>query len=86
MGEMTLKINLYELTVPFECCILGTGRMETWGNSLRFSNRECVKWVKKIVSSSNLLLLRREIFLCGDVLKGQHGMLMKWENFDAFLS
>jgi hypothetical protein len=38
---------------------------------------------KKIVSSSNLLLLRWEIFLCGDVLKGQHVMLI---NFGAFLS
>jgi hypothetical protein len=41
---------------------------------------------KKIVSSSNLLPLRQEIFLCGDVLKGQHVMLIKWENFGAFLS
>jgi hypothetical protein len=41
---------------------------------------------KKIVSSSNLLLLRLEIFLCGDVLKGQRVMLIKWENFGAFLS
>jgi hypothetical protein len=41
---------------------------------------------KKIVSSSNLLLLRQEIFLCGDVLKGQRIMLIKWENFGAFLS
>jgi hypothetical protein len=41
---------------------------------------------KKIVSSSTLLLLRQEIFLCGDVLKGQHVMLIKWENFGAFLS
>jgi hypothetical protein len=41
---------------------------------------------KKIVSSSNLLLLGGEIFLCRDVLKGQHVMLIKWENFGAFLS
>jgi hypothetical protein len=41
---------------------------------------------KKIVSSSNLLLLRQEISLCGDVLKGQRVMLIKWENFGAFLS
>jgi hypothetical protein len=41
---------------------------------------------KKIVLLSNSLLLRREIFLCGDVLKGQHVMLIKWENFGAFLS
>jgi hypothetical protein len=39
---------------------------------------------KKIVSSSNLLLLRWEIFLCWDVLKGQCVMLIKWENFGAF--
>jgi hypothetical protein len=41
---------------------------------------------KKIVLSLNLLLLRQEIFLCGDVFKGQHVMLIKWENFGAFLS
>jgi hypothetical protein len=40
---------------------------------------------KKMVLSSNLLLLTWEIFLCGDVLKGQHVMLIKWENFGAFL-
>jgi hypothetical protein len=40
---------------------------------------------KKIVSS-NLLILRRDIALCGDVLKGQHVMLIKWENFGSFLS
>jgi hypothetical protein len=41
---------------------------------------------KKIVSLSNLLLLKREIFLCGDVFKGQHVVLIKWVNFGAFLS
>jgi hypothetical protein len=41
---------------------------------------------KKIVLSSNLLLLRQEIFLCGVVLKGQHVMLIRWVNFGAFLS
>jgi hypothetical protein len=41
---------------------------------------------KKIVSSSNLLLLRLEISLCGDVLKGQRVILIKWEDFGAFLS
>jgi hypothetical protein len=39
---------------------------------------------KKIVLSSNLLLLRWEISLRGDVLKGQHLMFIKWENFGAF--
>ena len=33
-----------------------------------------------------MLLLRREIFLCGDVLKVQRVMLIKWANFVAFLS
>jgi hypothetical protein len=41
---------------------------------------------KNIVSSLDLLLLRWEIFLCGDVLKGQHVILMKWDNFGVFLS
>jgi hypothetical protein len=41
---------------------------------------------KKIVLSSNLLLFRQEISLCGDVLKGQHVLLIKWENFGAFYS
>jgi hypothetical protein len=39
---------------------------------------------KKIVSSSNLLFLGPEIFLCMDVLKGQHVTLIKWKNFGAF--
>jgi hypothetical protein len=39
---------------------------------------------KEVVSSSNLLLLRQEIFLCRDVLKGQSVMLIKWENSGAF--
>jgi hypothetical protein len=41
---------------------------------------------KKTVLSSNLLILWQEISLCGDVLKGQHVMLIKLENFGAFLS
>jgi hypothetical protein len=47
MADMTLEINLYELTAPFECCVLETERMETRGNSLRFWNKKCIKWVKK---------------------------------------
>jgi hypothetical protein len=39
---------------------------------------------KKIVLSSNLLLLRCEIFLCRDISKRQCVMLIKWENFGAF--
>jgi hypothetical protein len=41
---------------------------------------------KKIMPLSNLLLLWWEIFLCRDALKGQRVMLIKWENFGAFLS
>ena len=60
--------------------------METWGNCLRFLYRKCIKQVKKLFCHQLLLLLRREIFLCGDILKVQHVMLIKWENFGAFLS
>jgi hypothetical protein len=35
-GGNTLEINLYELTAPFECCVLEMEQLETWGNSLRF--------------------------------------------------
>jgi hypothetical protein len=84
--KMTLDSILYELTVLFERCILETERMETWGNSLRFWNRKCIEMGKKIVSSSILLLLRQEIFLCRDILTGQHTMLIKRENFGPFLS
>jgi hypothetical protein len=38
---------------PFERCVLETERMETRGNSLRFSNRKYIKRVEK--------LFRREI-------------------------
>jgi hypothetical protein len=61
-------------------------KQNKWKLGERFWNRKCIKLVKKIVSSSNWLLLRWEIFLCRDVLKGQHVMLIKWENFGAFLS
>jgi hypothetical protein len=47
-AEMTLEINLYELTAPFEHCVLETEQMETQGNSFRFWNRKCIKWVKKL--------------------------------------
>jgi hypothetical protein len=85
VAEMTLAINLYELTAPFENCILETEQMETRGNSLRFWNRKYIKWVEKCFVD-NLLFVRREISLCGDVLKGQCEMLIQWENFGAFLS
>jgi hypothetical protein len=83
---MALEINLYEPTVSFERCIVEREQMETRGNYLRFRYRKCINWVKKKVLSSNLSLLRREIFLCGDVLKLQCVMFIKWENFVAFSS
>jgi hypothetical protein len=46
--EMTLEIKLYELTTPFECCILEAEQMETWGSCLRFWYRKCIKWAKKL--------------------------------------
>jgi hypothetical protein len=60
--------------------------METQGNCLRFWYRKCITHVKKLFCSQLLLLIRREIFLCGDVLNVQHVTLIKWENFGAFLS
>jgi hypothetical protein len=86
LAEMALEINLYELTAPFERCILETERMEAWGNCLRFLYRKYVKRAKKIFRCEPLLLLRQEIFLCGDVFEVQCVMLIKWENFGAFLS
>jgi hypothetical protein len=41
---------------------------------------------KKFFHRQLLLLCRHEIFLCGVVLKVQRVMLIKWENFGAFLS
>jgi hypothetical protein len=43
-------------------------------------------WVKKLFHRQLLLLLRQEIFVYGNVLKVQCVMLIKWENFGAFLS
>jgi hypothetical protein len=51
VAEITLEINLYELTVPSECCASETESMETRRNSLRFWNRKCNKWVKKLFYS-----------------------------------
>jgi hypothetical protein len=48
LAEMTLEINLYELNMPFQCCVLETEQMATQGNSLTFWNRKCIKWVKKL--------------------------------------
>jgi hypothetical protein len=54
------------------------------GESLKILKQNVLNG-QKIVLSSNLLLLREEISLCGDVLKGQCVMLIKWENFGTFL-
>jgi hypothetical protein len=54
------------------------------GKFFKILKQKIIKWVKKIVSLSNLLLHRRKIFLCRDVLKGQYVMLIKWENSGAF--
>jgi hypothetical protein len=35
LAKMTLEINLYELTAPFERCILEAERMETWGKLIK---------------------------------------------------
>jgi hypothetical protein len=48
MAEMTLEINLYEQTAPFERCVMETEQLETQGNSLRFWNRKYIKWAKKL--------------------------------------
>jgi hypothetical protein len=64
----------------------GNGTSGNLGKFFKILKQKMYEMGKKIVSSSNLLLLRWEIFLFGDVLKGQHVMLSKWENFGAFLS
>jgi hypothetical protein len=65
MGEMTLEINLCEVTAPFECCILETEWMETWGNSLRFRNRKCIKCVKKFFHHQICYFLGRKFSYAG---------------------
>jgi hypothetical protein len=61
----------------------------TNGNLGKFCNilkQKMYEMGKKKFSSSNLLLLGREISLCWNVLKGQRVILIRWENFGAFLS
>jgi hypothetical protein len=70
VGELTLEINLYELTTPFECCVLETERMETWGNSLRFWNRKSIKWVKKLFCHEICYFLGRKFSYAGIYWKG----------------
>jgi hypothetical protein len=59
--------------------------METRGTRLRFKF-----WILdldlNLFRHQLLLLLRWETFFCRDVLKVQRVMLIKWENFGAFLS
>jgi hypothetical protein len=63
-------------------------KLNEWklGKFFKVLQQKMYQMGKKIVLSSNLLLLRQEISLCRDILKGQHVMLIKWENFGAFLS
>jgi hypothetical protein len=57
--------NVVEVTLPFECCIFETERMETWGNSLRFWNRKCIKWVKKLFCQEICYFLGRKFSCAG---------------------
>jgi hypothetical protein len=66
--------------------VLETEQMETQGNCFRFCNRKCIKWVKKVFHCQSCYLLGSKFYLCGDILKGQCAMLIKWENFCAFFS
>jgi hypothetical protein len=66
--------------------VLGNRTNGNSGKFFRILKETLYLMAKEIISSSNLLLLRREISLCGDVLKGQRVMLIKWENFGAILS
>jgi hypothetical protein len=64
----------------------GNGMNGNLGKFFKVLKQEICSMGKKIVFLSNWLLLRQEIFLCGDVLKGRHAALIKWENLGAFLS
>jgi hypothetical protein len=65
VAEMSLESNLYELTAPFECSILETEPIETRGNSLRFWNRKCIKWVKKLLRRKICYFLGRKFPYAG---------------------
>jgi len=54
------------------------------GNTGKFVIK-CIKWVKSSFGCA-LFVLRWEIFLHWGILKGQCVMLIKWENFGAFLT
>jgi hypothetical protein len=63
--EMTLEINLYELTMPFEHCILEMEQKETLMNSLRFWNRKCIMWVQKLLHRQICYILGRKFPYAG---------------------
>jgi hypothetical protein len=65
VAEMTLEINLYKLTTPFELCVLEMEQVETRGNSLRFWNRKCIKWVKRLFRSQICYFLSRKFPYAG---------------------
>jgi hypothetical protein len=75
LAEMTLEINVYELTTPFECCIFETTN-GSWGILFKILVQKMCEMGKKILVSSILLLLRWEILLLRAVLKVQRVMLI----------
>jgi hypothetical protein len=63
----------------------GNGMNGNSGKFFKILKQKMYEMGKRIVSPLNLLLLRWEMSLYRDVLKGQHVMLIKLENFGAFL-
>jgi hypothetical protein len=55
LAEMTLGINLYELTTPFESHILETERMETWGNCFKILIQKMYYMGKEIFPLSTFI-------------------------------
>jgi hypothetical protein len=56
-----------------------------WGKFFKILKQKMYYMGKKIVSLSELLLFGQEFSLCRDVLRGKWVILIKWENFGAFL-
>jgi hypothetical protein len=67
LAEMTMEINVRELTVLFEHCILEIERMETQGNFLRFWYR---KWVQKLFCHQICYFLGGKFAYAGTYWKG----------------
>jgi hypothetical protein len=65
VAEMTLKINLYELTAHHLNAAFWKQRMETQGNSLRFWNTKCIKQVKELFRSEICYFLGGKISYAG---------------------